>query len=549
MTRRSRRLVAAMAVVAAAAPLAALGLPSAARADSLDAFAVGGSGAGVRVTVRTGYSFVVEPDAMLPRAAASIQADTVQALASPLDPGDSVDALPGLGVPTAEGDIEYSTVNGCCPAPLPALPLPSPPPQLGQAVNPLITTYVAPWNPQLTATYEHAQVTYPDPSHPGSRSAGFPVGSSGPVPPDFTDLLGLLSAQSSLGSVSAGPGAGVADAGAGSAVSVPALGLHVGRISSHVDVHGDATGTVSNVAVTLHDVDLGRPSLPGVALPPTPAGTSLLHIGLLVVSATTQRSAGAAHATSKSSFEATGVSVAGQSARLDQNGLSLDGSPQPALNGAVQQLVAALNGTSPDGCVVQPPLNLPRLGSITSQPSLHVDPPAVREQPGHNGNEDTVDVNGPTLCIATSAPVPGSNGFAATPTIYSITLGSVSSSAYGVSFPPDSGGSLFSPTLTDTGNGPLGAAAGIDTGTSVTNPGSAGATPGGAPVAPPPASPQRVLSAVLTGGILSRGAVATVAVFAELALLGTLWSSWLAARGARRRGVLDDSPTTRMDLI
>ena len=547
MTRRSRRLLAAMAAVAAAAPALALGLPSPARAAQLDAFSVAGSGAGVRVTVRTGYSFVVEPDAMLPRAAASIAADTVQALASPLDPGDSVDALPGLGVPTAEGDVEYSTVNGCCPAPLPALPLPSPPPQFGQAVNPLITTYVAPWNPQLTATYEHAQVTYPNPQKPGAQQAGFPVGSNDGAPPDFTDLLGLLSAQSSLGKVSAGPGQGVADAGAGSAVSVPALGLRVGRISSHVDVHGDATGTVSNVSVTLHDVDLGQPSLPGVSLPQTPAGTSLLHIGALVVQATTQRSAAAAHATSTSSFEATGVTVAGQGARLDQNGLSVNGSPSP-LNAVAEQLVAALNGASPNGCVVQPPINLPGLGSFTSQPSLHLDPPAVREQLGHGGNEDTVEVNGPTLCIATSAPVPGSNGFAATPTVYAITLGSLSSNAYGVSFPFDAGGSSFSPTLTDTGNGALGAAAGVDTSTTVTTPG--GVSPGGAPSGPPSqAAPGRVLDAVLSGGILDKPTVVAVAVLAEIALLGTLWSSWLAARGARRHADGGDSPTTRMDLI
>ncbi|HZS13732.1 MAG TPA: hypothetical protein VFC09_03950 [Candidatus Dormibacteraeota bacterium] len=546
MTRRNRRLVTAMVAVAAAAPLAALGLPDAARAASLDAFSAAGSGAGVRVVVQSGYSFVVEPDAMLPRAAASIEADTVQALASPLDPGDSVDSLPGLGVPTAEGDVEYSTVNGCCPAPLPALPLPPPPPQLGQTVNPLITTYVAPWNPQLTTPYEHAQVTYPDPTRPGAQQAGFPVGSSGPVPPDFTDLLGLLSAQSSLGSVSASQGAGVADAGAGSAVSVPAMGLHIGRVSSHVDVHGDATGTVSNVVVTLHDVDLGQPSIPGITVPATPGGTALLHIGVLVVSATAQRTAAAAHAVSHSSFEASGVTVAGQAARLDQNGLSVEGSPSP-LDAAAQQVIAALNSTSP-GCTVQTPVNVPGLGSITSQPSLHVDTPSIRDQLTHNGNEDSVDVNGPTLCIASSVPVPGSNGFAATPTIYSITLGSVSSSAYGVSFPSDGGSVTFSPTLSDTSGSVPGGAAGIDT-TTVTNPGTGGSGAGSGPPAPVPSHPAgHTLFAVLTGGILSRRVVVTVAVLAELALLGTLWSSWLLSRGARRRG-LDDSPTTRMDLI
>src|SRR5581483_1374973 len=241
----------------------------------------------------------------------------------------------------AEGDIEQSTTNGCCPAPLPNLPLPTPPPQFGGTVNPLIPPYVAPWNPLLTAPYEHAQATYPNPASSGPQQAAFPPGSGGPVPPDFTDLAGLLTARSSTGTASAGPGSGVADAGVGSAVSVPALSLSVGRISSHVDVHGNAAGSVSNVTVTLHDVDLGVPALPGVTLPPPPTGTSLLHIGLLVVQATTQRSAGAAHATAKTSFEASGVTVAGHGARLDQNGLSLDGTPSP-LNPVAQQVVAAL---------------------------------------------------------------------------------------------------------------------------------------------------------------------------------------------------------------
>src|SRR5712671_4898966 len=142
MTRRTRRLLAAIAAVAAAAPLAALGLPQPAQAGSLDVFALHGSGAGVRVTVQTGYSFVVEPDAMLPRADAVIEADQVRALASPLDPGDSVDALPGLGVPTAEQDIVYGANNGCCPQPIPTSPpLPPPPPQLGEAVGTVISHY------------------------------------------------------------------------------------------------------------------------------------------------------------------------------------------------------------------------------------------------------------------------------------------------------------------------------------------------------------------------------------------------------------------------
>jgi len=157
-----------------------------------------------------------------------------------------------------------------------------------------------------------------------------------------------------------------------------------------------------------------------------------------------------------------------------------------------------------------------------------------------------VAMNGPTLCIATTVPIAGSNGLAVTPTIYTVTLGSLSSAAYGVSFGGDSAGSTFSPNLTDTGTTPVNPA-GIDT-TTVTG-GASASAPGAAPPPAPSSHPAaRGLFATLTGGILSRRVVVTVALLAEMALLGTLWASWLLARSARRRAV-DDSPTTRMDLI
>jgi hypothetical protein len=518
MTRRTRRLLAAAAMVAAAAPIAALGLPQPAGAASLDVFAVRGSGAGVRVTVQTGYSFVVEPDAMLPRADAVIEADQVHALASPLDPGDSVDALPGLGVPTAEQDIQQGA------APCPCAPV----------VGAGISTFAALFNPVLTVPYEHAEAIYPNPASPGPQHAAFPRGSADSIPPDFPDLFGLISAHSSTGSVTAGQGTGTADAGVGSAVSIPALGLRIGRISSHVDVHGDGTASVSDVSTTLHDIDVGAPAL--------------LHIGTMVLTATTQRSAGAARATSHTNLEATGVTVAGVAARFDQNGLSVQGSPSP-LNAAAQQIISSLN--SPQ-CTPAAPVDVPGLGSTTSQPQFRIGPPTLQDQVTHNGNEDTVAMTGPTLCIATSAPIPGtSGGIAATPTIYTITLGSLSSSAYGVSLPADTASTDFSSAFPDTGASlTVGGASGADTttvnggDTAAAAPTTGTTPPGNSAGRPAP----RGLYAVLTGGILSRRVVVTVAVLAELALLGTLWSSWLLARSARRRAA-DQSPTTRMDLI
>jgi len=543
MSRRTRRVLAAAAMATAAAPIVALALPEPVQGASLDVFAVHGTGAGVRVTIQTGYSFVVEPDAMLPRADAVIQADQVQALASPLDPGDSVDALPGLGVPIAEQDVQWSAYNGCCPEPFPTtLPLPPPPQQFGQAVGTAVTQFVAPWNPTLTVPYEHARAVYPNGNSTAPQQAGFPYGTSDGVPPDFDDLNGLLSAHSSTGKALAEQGHGNARAGVGSAVSVPALGLHVGRIDSQVDVRGDATGATSVVTTTLHDIDLGTPSVPGVSLPALPTGASLLHIGTVVLTATTQRSAGAGRAVSHTGMEISGVTVAGVAARYDQNGLSLQGSPSP-LNSVAESIVNALN--SPQ-CAPAAPVSLPGLGSVTSPPTFRVGPPTLQDQVTHNGNEATVAMTGPTLCVAGSIPIPGSNGLAVTPTVYTITLGDVSSAAYGVSLPSDTSAPQFVPVLPDTGTTTTVGPPGVDTSTTITNPTTASAPASAAP-APAPSRPQG-LFATLTGGILSRRVVVTVAVLAETALLGTLWASWLLARGARRRA-LAESPRGRMDLI
>ena len=52
---------------------------------------------------------------------------------------------------------------------------------------------------------------------------------------------------------------------------------------------------------------------------------------------------------------------------------------------------------------------------------------------------------------------------------------------------------------------------------------------------------------MLTGGILSPKAVITVASFAELALLATLWLSYRLAAAARRAAAL--SARDHMDLV
>jgi hypothetical protein len=526
---RVRRLLAAAALLTAAAPGALLlSGGSASAGATLDVYAVKGAGAGVRVTVQTGYSFVVEPDAMIPRSAGTIQADHVDALASPLDPGDSVDALPGVGLPTAEQDIQNGAAT---PNPLPS-PIPgsgsTPPPQFTQAVDSVVSTFAATFNPVLTVPYEHAVASYPNPSGQSQRSA-FPPGSADSVPPDFPDLFGLISARSSSGSATAGPGSGIADSGVGSAVSIPALGLSIGRISSHVEVHGGGgAAATSSVVTTLHDITLGAPAL--------------LHIGTMVLTATTERAPGAPHATSHTSLEASAVTVAGQSARLDEHGISLGGAPQPALNGIAQTLLGQLDSPT---CTPDTPIGVPGVGSVTSQPRMQVGLPTLQDRVTHNGNEATVTMTGPTLCIATTAPIPGTNGqVAATPTVYTITLGSVTSSAYGVTFPAGSATTPpLLPALPETGVTP-------GSGTTVTNTTTIDNAATSQPSPPASGAPSnggpRTLLATLTGGILTRRAVVAVASLAELALLATLWLSYRLAKPAPPH---DDSPTTRMDMV
>jgi len=552
---RVRRLLAAMALAIAAAPAAWLAVPREASATApLDVYAVKAGGAALRITVQTGYSFVVEPDAMIPRAAATIEADRVDALASPLDPGDSVDALPGLGVPTAEQDIKQGAATpfpGQIPAQSPldlAVPTPlagaTPPPQFSGAVDSAVDTFAAIFNPTLTAPYERAQASYPNPGSSGPQRATFPPGSSDNVPPDFPDLFGLASAHSSSGSATAAPGRGVADAGVGSAVTVPALGLSIGRTSSHVEVSGDTGPAIAMVVTTLHDVDLRVPAPPGgIALPvPLPVGTTLLHIGALTLTAVTERAPGAATAVSHTSMAVSDLTVLGHSARIDQNGISLDGSPS-ALNGPIGQLIGALGSRQ---CTPNPPIGVPNGPSLpASQPVLTIGPPVVQDQLSHAGNERTVAMTGLTLCLAAIAPVPNASSqpLSPTPTVYTITLGNATSSAYGISLPQETGLSIggLPPSLPESGVLP----GGVDTTTTTT-----GGTPGTPAGATPAIGGSRggsgSLLARLTGGILSPQVVVTVATLAELALLGTLWLSYRLAAAPRRD---DPSPGSRMDLI
>jgi hypothetical protein len=532
------------AVLILAAPIVLLLSSSRATATSvIDVYAVKAAGTAVRVTVQTGYSFVVEPDAMIPRAAATIQADQVEALASPLDPGDSVDALPGLGFPTAEQDIE----NGASgPNPLPS-PIggSTPPPQFSQAINAVVSQFAATFNPYLTVPYEHADASYPNGSGSPQRAVFPPPGPNntppqGPDNYDFPDLFGIAGAHNSVGTATAGPGSGVADAGEGSAVSIPALGLSIGRVSSHVEVHGGNGGAAtSSVVTSLQNVDLVLPAPPA----PLPgSATPLLHIGTLVLTASTARAPGAAQATSHTDLQATGVTVAGLSARLDENGLTLNGSPSP-LNGPISQLIATLS--SPQ-CTPNPPVGVPNGPSLpASQPVLTIGAPVLHDQLSHHGNERTVGMTGLTLCLATIAPVPNTSGAPSpTPTIYTVTLGDATSSAYGVSLPQESTGTALLPAMPQTGTLDVGGGAVTDTVVTNNPPQSPAQTPA---TTQQPGGLSRLL-ATLTGGILSPNVVVAVASMAELTLLATLWLSYRLTAG-RRRPDDDSASASHLDLV
>src|SRR5919108_660314 len=113
--RRLRTLLALGALVIGAASFAFTSTPRVATAaGSLDVYNVMGDASAVELAVKNPYSFVVEPDSQLPRATASIEDGLVSALASPADPGHSLDTPAGLVVPPAEAGISSGLTDPKC---------------------------------------------------------------------------------------------------------------------------------------------------------------------------------------------------------------------------------------------------------------------------------------------------------------------------------------------------------------------------------------------------------------------------------------------------
>ncbi len=449
---------------AAMTPLLALPLLSgtahAATTSAFDAANLRGSCSALELTVKTGYSFVVEPDVQIPRAGTVVEEGASEAIASPVDPGDSVDGLAGLGIPEAEGYI----VNGYPGAPSPFAgqglgTLPAPINGAGQAL------VQNPFNQALTYPYEHADAGYPNAQSPGTQTATL----AGTPNATFGDPSGLLTVNATTARAEAGDGLAVADSGAGAAVaaappavpagvsSLPAFGVSIGRVSAHSEAHVLASKVTEDATCTLDDVELAVP------------GSAAVHIGAVTATVHAERALGAAHAVASEKIEFTGVTVNGQGATLDQNGLRVGGH-------AITTLPAATTPTPPAGLLP------PSAGPVPlSAPTVSVAGSDVAQsQP--TPDEASIAATGATVTITSTTPIPNAippSGVSATPTVYTLHIASLAGEAYGLAASTDTPSAGLGQVATGVagvlggGLGGLGSS-GSSAGTSQTHAGSAG---------------------------------------------------------------------------
>lgn len=372
-------------------------------ASAFDASDARGGCAAVEVTVDTGYSFIVEPDLQLPRATAAIEEGQSQAIASPADPGDSVDALAGLGIPMAEGYMN----DGYPGAPPPfnqygLSKLPAPFNGAGQA---LVDN---PFNQTLTYPYEHADAGYPNPAQPGTQTATL----DGAPDAQVTDPTGLFHVDGSPARAVAGETFTSADAGYGVAaqtqapatsapmLTIPSLGISIGRVSAHSAASVGSSAVSQDAVCELDGIDIAPP------------GAAPLHIGALLARVHTERSVSAATATASHQVEFSGVTYNGQGASLDDSGLTAGGQHVPFTLPPQQQSLPGLQGPTSVA------LNGTTVGS---------------KQP--NPDEASVNLTGATIVIKSSAPIPNAippSGVGFTPVTWTIRLASLGSTTYAV---------------------------------------------------------------------------------------------------------------------
>ena len=407
-------------VTAAVAPMLVLPLMSvAADADTtspFDAANLKGSCAALELTVTTGYSFIVQPDIQVPRAGTAVVEGESEAIASPADPGDSVDGLAALGIPEAEG---YMT-NGYpgAPPPFAGKGLSTLPPPLNSVGQALVTN---PFNQALTYPYEHADAGYPNAQSSGPQTAtlaGTPNVTAG-------DPSGIFTLDAATASATAGDGTAVADSGLGAATagsvpgvplgvaSLPAFGVSVGRVSAHSEAHVLANEVTEDASCTLDDVEVAVP------------GSAALHIGAVVATVHAQRVIGAPRATALESIEFSGVTLNGQGATLNQDGLSVAGHTITTL---------------PTATTPAPPPGLPAsAGPVpTTPPTVSVTGTRVTStQP--TPDEAVIAATGATVTITSTTPVPNAippTGVSATPTVYTLNIASLAGEAYGLAASP-----------------------------------------------------------------------------------------------------------------
>jgi len=505
-----RRALAMTAI--AAVPLACLALAPMSEAGAsspfgsgaatpFDAYIASGDASCLELTVNvSGYSFIVQPDARVPRATASISEGESGALAAPADPGDSVDALAGLLIPREEGQIAGGIDGALAQTKIP-FPL---------DVGNTLLSVANPVNPHLEYPIEHASAAYPDPTgSPGDQESKF----LGAPNASFRDPTGVISADGTAGDAKAGAAYATADAGAGAATSVSALGVSAGRIASHALSQVSATAVTNDVSCTLHDVTIAPPG----------SGRSL-HIGTLAATLHTERTLSGNRAASRRTLQLADVTLNGKNLIAAGGG---DIALPPGVPGTitVPQPPPCTSLPLPCSSLPQPPVSLQSmsLGGTTHTETL-----------GAANNEDTSAMTAATVTLQTTAPVPSSippsgsgNPITAAPTTYTLQLANLDSSAYGL---PSASPLLTNPSF---GGVPgLGAFGGVTQNLGLGSPG----TPGTRPVA----------STITIPGIAAaiRWPVVALAALMESLLLTSL----LLRRRRMADSLHDASPSAFLDM-
>ena len=497
-----------LVVVVAAAPV-----PSTAHAQSsasipFDAYIASGDASCFELTVNVaGYSFIVEPDVRIPRATSTISEGQSGALAAPIDPGDSVDALSGLLVPREEGQLASGIDSGLSQAPL---PIPGDPGNaLIQAVNP--------FNPTLEYPIEHASASYPQPGSTADQHATY-LGANNLA---VSDPSGLLSLDATAGSADAAAQSATANAGSGAALSVSTLGISLGRLAAHSQSQVSQTSVTSDVSCNLSDLSISPPG----------SGYTL-HISSMLASLHSERSLKGKSATSSPSLRLSGMTVSQSSGGTTT---TTDLSPAGKSITVPDQLG---NVALPQPPVLPLPLSLPVPMPVpASLQSVGLAGTTTNIALSSAGNEVTSSLTAATLTLQTTAPLPatiptgpppcltnpqeivqclpqlvpvspgGGLPITSSPATYTLQLANLASTAYGFTAPPSAPLSFSGllPGSSPTGSlAPAGAAADASPGT----PGTPGTKPVSATVSVPgiPASirwPVVALAGVLEALLLT----------------------------------------------